>query len=72
MYCGKRVGGLGTPKLQTLVMSCALKQGITLLNSIDPTTHALMWVTKLEYRLQSMAKAMRMSWPVLNFRHRGA
>jgi hypothetical protein len=68
LYCSKRDGGMGIPKLQILVLSSALKQGITLLNSLDPATHALMQNTKLENRLERMARAMRLAWPILNFR----
>jgi hypothetical protein len=67
LYCRKKDGGLGIPRLETLVICCALKQGILLLNSLDPTTHALMEKTELETRLASMAKAKRLSWPALNF-----
>ena len=65
-YCSKTDGGLGIPKLEALVTSTMLKQGITLLNSLDPTIHALLKETKLEQRLSSL-KAMRLSWPILNF-----
>jgi len=66
LYCSKRDGGLGIPKLEALVTSTMLKQGIRLLNSLDPTIHALLKETKLE-RLSSLAKAMRLLWPILNF-----
>jgi hypothetical protein len=65
LYCRKKDGGLGIPKLQTLVMCRALKQGILLLNSLDPNTHALMKKTKLEDRLASMARVMWLQLPVL-------
>jgi hypothetical protein len=68
LYCGKRDGGLGVPKFQTLVTCTALKQGLTLLNSLDPTTHALLRTTQLENRLKGLAAAIRLAWPVLNFR----
>jgi len=68
LYCSKRDGGLGVPKLEVLATSSALKQGITLLNSLDPVTHALLQETKLEQRLQGTAKAIRLQWPVLNFK----
>jgi hypothetical protein len=68
LYCSKRDGGLGIPKLETLATSTALKQGTTLLNSLDPTIHALLQETKLEQRLESLAKAMRLPWPILNFK----
>ena len=68
LYCSNRDGGLGTPKLEVLAPSSALKQGTTLLNSLDPAIHALLQETKLEQRLQSLAKAMRIQRPILNFR----
>jgi hypothetical protein len=68
LYCSKRDGGLGIPKLDGLATCSALKQGTTLLNSLDPAIHALLQETKLEQRLQNMAKAMRLQWPILNFK----
>ena len=68
LYCSKRDGGLGVPKLETLATSSALKQGITLLNSLDPAIHALLQETKLEQRLKNLAKAIRLEWPIHNFR----
>ena len=68
LYCSKRDEGLGAPKLEALATSTALKQGITLLNSLDPAAHALLTETKLEQRLSSLAKAMRLPWPILNFK----
>ena len=68
LYCSKRDGGLGIPKLETIVTSSALKQGITLLNSLDPAIHALLKESKLEQRLEGLAKHARLQWPILNFR----
>jgi hypothetical protein len=67
LYCSKRDGGLGVPPLETLPMSTVLKQGITLLNSLDPAIHALLTESKLEQRLKSIAEAMRLQWPIMNF-----
>ena len=68
LYSGKREGGLGIPKLEALASSTALKQGITLLNSIDPAIQSLLQEKKREQRLQSLAKAIRLTWPIMNFR----
>ena len=54
--------------MEALVTSTMLKQGITLLNSLDPAIHALLKETKLEQRLSNLAKTMRLSWPIANFR----
>jgi len=45
LYCGKREGRLGIPNLEALASSTALKQGITLLNSIDPAIQSLLQET---------------------------
>jgi hypothetical protein len=68
LYCSKRDGGLGIPQLEVLASTTALKQGITLLNTLEPTIHALLHKTKLEQRLQSIAKAIRLQWPIQNYR----
>jgi hypothetical protein len=68
LYCSKRDGGLGIPKMEALATSTSLKQGTTLLNSLDPDVHALLQGTKLEQRLKNLAKAMRLQWPILNFK----
>jgi hypothetical protein len=68
LYCIKRDGGLGIRKLEVLASTTALKQGITLLNTHEPTIHALLHKTKLEQRLQSIAKAIRLQWPIQNYR----
>jgi hypothetical protein len=60
LYCSKRDGGLGITKLEPLASSSALKQGIALLNSFDTAIHTLLQETKLDQRLQSLAKAMRL------------
>jgi hypothetical protein len=46
----------------------ALKQGLTLLNTIDPPIQALFISTKLEQRLQRIATSVRLRWPITNFR----
>jgi hypothetical protein len=66
LYCSKRDGGLGIPKLEALATRTVLKQGITLLNSLDPATHALLKESQLEQKLHSLAKAMRLPWPILS------
>jgi hypothetical protein len=42
LYSSKRDGGLGIPKLETLSISTGLKQGLTLLNTLDYTIAALL------------------------------
>jgi hypothetical protein len=41
IYCSKRDGGLGVPKLEVLSVSTALKLGLTLLTSADAKLKAL-------------------------------
>jgi len=54
--------------LEALATRSALKQGITLLNMLDPAIHAVLQETRLEQRLQGLAKAMRLQWPIVIFR----
>jgi hypothetical protein len=68
LYCSKRDAGLGIPKLQALATSSALKHGTILLNSLDTAIHAQLQETMLEQRLQSLVKAMRLQWPIINFK----
>jgi len=68
VYCCKRYGDLGIPKLETLATSTALKQGIQLLINTDVTVQALLRITKSEQRLERMAKLIRLQWPIINIR----
>ena len=68
VYCCKRYGDLGIPKLETLATSTALKQGIQLLTNTDVTVQALLRITKFEQRLERMAKLIRLQWPITNIR----
>ena len=68
VYCCKRYGGLGIPKLKTLATSTALKQGIQLLTNTDVTVQAHLRITKSEQRLERMAKLIRLQWPIINIR----
>ena len=68
MYCCKREGGLGIPKLEILSITIALKQGVTLFNNLDAAAQKLFLLTNLEKRLEKLAKSARILWPVQNFK----
>jgi len=65
LYCGKRDGGLGVPKLEVLATSTALKHGIQLQNTDDQTLLAILHATNYEKRLERIAKSIRLPWPQL-------
>jgi hypothetical protein len=67
IYCSKRDGGLAIPKLENLVTTTTLRQGIVLLNLIDPALMALFTQTSLEHRLGTIARTARLDWPNLTF-----
>jgi hypothetical protein len=67
IYCTKRDGGLSIPKLENLVTS-TLRQGITLLNTMDPVLEALFNQTGLEHRMEAIARTARLKWPNLTFK----
>jgi hypothetical protein len=62
IYCRKRDGGMAIPKLETLVTSSALKQGIMLLNTTEPELKALFGRSRLDDRLGTIARAARLNW----------
>ena len=68
LYCSKRDGGLAIPKLEILSVTTVLKQGITLLNTLDQTTEAFLHSTPYEQRLERLANSARIQWPNINFR----
>jgi hypothetical protein len=69
IYCGKRDGGLGVPKLEVLSVSTALKLGLTLLTTADAKLKALFNNTGFEARMERLAKSARIHWPILNIKH---
>jgi len=48
------------PKMEHVETSSAVKQGISLLNSLDPAIHAPLQ----ERRLEGLAKYARLQWPI--------
>ena len=64
IYCGKRDGGLGFPKLESLVVSSSLRAGLKFTESADPVMRALTEAAGMVNRLKSLAAAARMNWPV--------
>jgi hypothetical protein len=66
LYCCKRDGGLGIPKLETIAVSTTLKQGLKMLNTEDPAMQAITQASKFENRLEKMARSMRIQWPILD------
>jgi hypothetical protein len=56
---------MAIPKIETLATTASLKQGLLLINTIDPTLQALFNQTKLEHRLETVAKSARLKWPNL-------
>jgi hypothetical protein len=69
IYCSKRDGGLGIPKLEVLSVSTALKLRLTLLATADAKLKALFNTTGFESQLERLAKSARIQWPILNLRH---
>jgi hypothetical protein len=61
IYCRKRDGVMAIPKLQTLITSSALKQGLMLLNTTEPELKALFNRSRLDDRLSAIARAARLN-----------
>lgn len=64
IYCGKRDGGLGFPKLETLVVSSSLRAGLKFSQSEDIVMRALAEESGMVNRLKSLAASARINWPV--------
>jgi hypothetical protein len=63
IYSGKRDGGLGFPKLETLVTASTLRMGLRFMSGPDPVQRALGVASGLEGRLKRLATAQRLNWP---------
>jgi hypothetical protein len=66
LYCCKRDGGLGIPKLETLATTTTLKQGLKMLDTNDPALQAIMQASNFDNRLERMARLMRIQWPIID------
>jgi hypothetical protein len=68
LYCKKKDGGLGVPRLETIVTSASLKSGIKFLNNEDPVVRAIIHEGNFKQRLENMAKGARISWPITSLK----
>jgi hypothetical protein len=68
LYCGKRSGGLGIPKLEVIATSASLKMGIKFKNNPDPVMRAIYEESGLDKRLEKIAKTARIQWPISGLR----
>lgn len=64
IYCGKRDGGLGFPKLEVITVASTLATGYRFVNSTDPVMQALAEDTGMVKRLKSLANSVRINWPL--------
>ncbi|GJQ68522.1 hypothetical protein Trydic_g17092 [Trypoxylus dichotomus] len=64
IYCGKRDGGLGFPKLEVITVTSTLAAGYRYLNSTDPVMQALAEDTGMVARLKRLANSVRVNWPL--------
>jgi hypothetical protein len=66
LYCRKRDGGLGVPKLENISICTTLKLCIRLIDTADPIIQAILSLTKFDQRLGQRAKSIRLPWPNLS------
>ena len=64
LYCRPKDGGLGIPKLESIAVSSGLKTGLKFLDTSDPVMKAIARESKLERKLETLARAARISWPI--------
>jgi hypothetical protein len=66
LYCKTKDGGLGIPRIVTMVVSITLKTGLKFTDSLDPVMRAVAAESKLEQRQREIAKMARLGWPIAN------
>lgn len=64
LYTKKRDGGLGFPRIETLVIATTLKAGWSFINNQDPIIQALSPQSDLEIRMKKHAYAAHLGWPI--------
>jgi hypothetical protein len=62
LYCKKKDGGLGVPRLETMAVSISLKTGMKFMDRVDPVMRALAKESRLDQRRGSNGKD-RMAHP---------
>jgi hypothetical protein len=62
--CKKKDGGLGFPKLETIITGASLKMGQKFLEKDDPVMKAIAETSDFEGRLKKIATTARLNWPL--------
>jgi hypothetical protein len=66
LYSKNKDGGLGVPKLETIVTRASLRTGLKFLPNDDPVIRAITSNSQLERRLEKLAKTARINRPVIS------
>ncbi|PNF38083.1 hypothetical protein B7P43_G16079 [Cryptotermes secundus] len=61
LHCGKKNGGLGIPKLETIYTMTALKMGLKFQLNSDPVMKAVFEETGLKQKLEDITRATRIN-----------
>jgi hypothetical protein len=64
LYYRKRDGGLGYPKLEAITTGASLNLRNIFLGDTDPVMRAVSQESHLECKLQGIARAARLVWPI--------
>jgi hypothetical protein len=66
IYGRKADGGLGIPKLETILVSSSLKAGLKFMECDDPVMKALCGESHFEarVRVRGIAQGARIQWPI--------
>jgi hypothetical protein len=64
LHCGKKNGGLGIPRLETLATTTTLKMGLNFKLNPDPVMRSVFEESGLELKLKQIAQAARINWPI--------
>jgi hypothetical protein len=64
LYCRKRDVGLGYPRQEAIITGASLNLWIIFLGDTDPVMRVVSQESHLECKLQEIARAARLVWPI--------
>jgi hypothetical protein len=64
LHCGRKNGGLGIPRLETLATTTTLKMGLEFRLNPDPVMRIIFEESGLEQKLKEIAQTARINWPI--------
>lgn len=64
LYSRKRNGGLGFPRLESLVIATVLRAGWNIINNDDPIMKTIGTQSGIENKIKKLAHSAHLGWPI--------